>query len=72
MTFTFVGVVSVMCEWNALQSKGFIFRNGTSMCNSAESVLVSGPLSDLSLCHLHGSDSGQPFLRGSVSSLTMT
>ena len=45
-----------MCEWNALQSKGFIFRNGTSLCNSAESVLVSGPLSDLSFCHLHGSD----------------
>ena len=67
MTFSFVGVVSViygMCEWNALQSKGFIIRNGTSLCNSAESVLVSGPLSDLSLCHLHGPDSGQPFLRG--------
>ena len=61
VTFTFVGVVSVIC---ALQSKGFIFRNGTSLCNSAESVLVSGPLSDLSLCHLHGPDSGQPFLRG--------
>ena len=46
-----------------------IFRDGTSLCNSAESVLVSGSRSDLSLCHLHGSDSGQPFLCGSVSSL---
>ena len=51
-----------MCEWDALRSK--IFRDGTSLCNSAESVLVSGPLSDLSLCLLYGPDSGQPFLCG--------
>ena len=54
-----------MCEWNALQSKGFIFRNGTIACAIVLSLFWSLAHSQTYPCvTFMGQTLAKPFLHG--------